>query len=831
MIIHREIICKNIPKPLIDIFVKKIPFNYLGGLMAKPERIYIDIKHKDFQKMEYRAMLALENRTLYGIENKYLRAVIRYKEKIIPIKIRLKGGMAEDHLGGKRRSLRVKLEGKHTLFRIKRFSLMDPRQRNFLLEWFLREVMRKEGIISKRYKFVEVVINGKDMGIYALDEHYDKTMLEYNQRREGPIIHLSREHFFYEKAAWCITESQMDDYYFSMDISVYDDKKIMSDGTLFKQFIKARNLYDSFRRGILSASEVFDMAKLAKWMAITDVLGAWHGCSFIDMVFYYNPITSKIEPIPDDNYDGSFAVDPGNKLFRLNDKYSKGKFLKDLFSDLTFTEMYIRELERVSKKSYLDDILRDLNEEIKKNSAMIYKNVPYYKFPVEQLYKNQESIREILNPYKGIQAYFDERSASGIRLKIANNKIIPMEILYTIYKEDIIFKPTKKRIILKGKEEASPVHYEDIEFNMPNKFVWEDNMVSGSVVVYRLLGTSKLREVPIFLYPAFNEQLFKKDSIRKPSNFKDFLFLKVDPINKKEIRIQQGKWVLSQNLVIPEGYALICEAGAELNLINSASILSYSPMIFIGSEGQPILITSADSTGQGIAVLNSPKKSIFENVVFRNLSPPSQSGWKLTGAVTLYESPVYFYQCQFSQNIKGDDFLNIIRSKFTIDKSVFREIFADALDIDFSDGKIFNSSFLNCGSGDESGDGIDISGSVVEISNVFINGISDKGLSVGENSSVSAKQIKVINSNIAVAGKDMSDLSIEDIAISDSKNGFAVFQKKPEFGPAKITINSFKGENIKTLHLIEEGSILVINGAIINGTEKDLAKLLYDKDD
>ena len=44
----------------------------------------------------------------------------------------------------------------------------------------LVQVMRKEGIISKRYKFVEVVINGKDMGIYALDEHYDKTMLEYD---------------------------------------------------------------------------------------------------------------------------------------------------------------------------------------------------------------------------------------------------------------------------------------------------------------------------------------------------------------------------------------------------------------------------------------------------------------------------------------------------------------------------------------------------------------------------------------------------------------------------------------------------------------------------
>jgi hypothetical protein len=560
-------------------------------------------------------------------------------------------------------------------------------------------------------------------------------------------------------------------------------------------------------------------------MAVLDILGAWHGATFNNMVFYYNPVTSRLEPVPDDAFTEN-CYDPGDMLFRLNDRSNKGKFLKDLFSDLIFTEIYLKELERVSQKFYMDDILDDLNKEIERNSSILHREMPYYKFPADQLYKNQRLIREILNPCKGVQAYLGKRSPAGIALQLGNNKTIPMEILYMIYKKDVILRPVEKRVILQGKDCGAPVRYEKIEFNLPDGFVWSDDMISESMVIYRLLGTSKLRKAFIFSHPAFDRDFFEGVFIAKPSHISDFPFLNVDP-DKKEIRIKQGKWDLNRDLLIPEGYTFFCGAGTELNLTDSAKILSYSPLIFIGLEEFPIKISSTDSKGQGIAVLNSPEKSIFKNVIFENLSALSQNGWELTGAVNFYESPVYFYQCRFFQNIRGDDFLNIIRCGFTIDKSLFSGTFADALDIDFSEGKIADSFFVNCGNGDMEGDGIDISGSSVEMENIFIDGIGDKGLSVGENSTVSAKQVKILNANIAVASKDMSEVSIEDIVITDSESGFVVFQKKPEFGPAKISVDSFAGNNIGTPHLIEEGSILVIDGRGLNGKEKDVAAALY----
>ena len=73
---------------------------------------------------------------------------------------------------------------------------------------------------------------------------------------------------------------------------------------------------------------------------------------------------------------------------------------------------------------------------------------------------------------------------------------------------------------------------------------------------------------------------------------------------------------------------------------NSAKILSYSPLEFIGTENAPIFIHSTDKSGQGIIVINANQKSILRYTVFENLSTPSQGGWKLSGTISFYESPV-----------------------------------------------------------------------------------------------------------------------------------------------------------------------------------------------
>jgi len=794
----------------------KIPYNYVKGQIASPEQITIDIKYEDFQKLSYWRSLALENYTLHGIDHDFVNAKIRYKEDTIPVKLRLRGSTAHEHLAGDRWSLRVKIRGEKTLFGMKEFSLMDPKRRNFMLEWLLRRVMRKEGVISKRYEFIEVIINGRKKGIYAIDEHFGKTMIEANQRREAPIIRLSDGPLWFEGAAY--DRSPWDnypwtDYYFSADIDAIGTKKIMNDELLSKQFKEACNLFDAFRNGDLQTHEVFDVDKLAKFMGASAIMAGWHGALVFNMKFYYNPITSRLEPIPDDAYTE-------NRLsWGLKDKYVIDAFSKQLQNDLSFAEKYIQELERFSRKSYLDNIFNDFSEEIAENLHILHRDYPMYEFSIDQLYKNQELIRKVLNPYKVITVYFKEERPKSIILSIAGVKALPIEILNVTYKGNIVLEPKHGKTILRSKDYARPLVYSESEFSFPDEFDGIDSL-SELKVNYKILGTNRLRSEPVSPLPCYNPSFINGNILRQQPNFQDFSFLRLES-SINQIHVEKGNWTLSQNLIIPEGYALICNAGTNLDLRNSAIILSYSPIIFIGSEDYPITISSSDSTGQGIVVLNSNRKSLLENVIFRNLSAASQGSWQLTGAITFFKSPVSISKCRFLEN-KSEDGLNIIGSEFRIQNSLFKNNLSDGFDSDFSEGSISGTSFHNCGN-----DAIDCSGGNVDIFDCYINGMGDKGLSGGENSQLTVNQIEIKNSKIAIASKDGAKVNIKGINMYNCKVGFAVYQKKSEFGPSAMMASSVGMVDVVTPYLIEEGSTLLVDNQKIDAFNKNVYRRLY----
>jgi len=80
---------------------------------------------------------------------------------------------------------------------------------------------------------------------------------------------------------------------------------------------------------------------------------------------------------------------------------------------------------------------------------------------------------------------------------------------------------------------------------------------------------------------------------------------------------------------------------------------------------------------------------------------------------------------------------------------------------------------------------------------------------------------------IAVASKDRSTVDITRLQIKDCWGGLAVYQKKPEFGPGKMTVNDIKQENIQYSPLVEQGSQMKIDGKTIPPNTKNLAKQLY----
>lgn len=769
------------------------------GMTSNPELLNIDIKYLDYQKLAYKRSEALRLGHLFKDSDDFVPAVIHWKDKAYKVELRLKGDHT-DHLTSDQWSFRIKVKGDNTILGMKEFSIQHPMTRQYLNEWLYHQALKREGILPVTYKFIECNINGKKV-IYAFEGHFDKNLIESNNMREAPIIRFSEDDMWVKWYRWIMLGGKTpapDDWYLSSDIDGFQDNKIFSNKLLYSQYIKAKDLLEAFRRGLLKTSDVFDVKKLAKFFALTELFGAEHSAWWHNTRFYYNPITSKLEPI------GSDAdVGPINNICPVFAENPNCIYYKTIFSDMIFYREYLKALEEVSQQNYLDNFFNEIKDALDNNLNIIYKSFPYYEFDKNVLYKNRAIIKEILTPAKGILAYFKEMLQGRINISIGNIQILPIEVL-SLSRNGHILCELQEPAILPGKRSFEIVNYINTAFFLDADFIWDDSYSKELEVNYRVLGTTQIKSEKVIPWNYISKDFLKGDAIRQKPNFKDFNFVDVDEVNGI-IFLKTGDWSIDKDFIVPEGYRILCGEGTKLTLLNSSMLISFSPLEFIGSEDNPIYISSEDLTGQGIVVINSKSQSILERVILKNLTYPKRSGWELTGAITFYESPVKITNCQFLNN-RSEDNLNIVRSNFSIDKCSFVHTFADAFDSDFSTGEINNSNFIHCGN-----DAIDVSGGLVQLNNIKIDETGDKGLSVGERSQVIAQDIEIKKVNIAAASKDESELTINNIKVSDCINGLAAYQKKPEYGPAKIKAKNIKFQNVQKETMCQNGSSISID--------------------
>ena len=111
-------------------------------------------------------------------------------------------------------------------------------------------------------------------------------------------------------------------------------------------------------------------------------------------------------------------------------------------------------------------------------------------------------------------------------------------------------------------------------------------------------------------------------------------------------------------------------------------------------------------------------------------------------------------------NINAEDGLNIFRSNFELNDLIFKEIFSDAVDFDFSNGTLSNSKFENIGN-----DAIDFSGSTSNVNFVYGVNINDKFISAGEKSIVNLDNIHIEKSYAGIVSKDGSNVQVKKFSL------------------------------------------------------------------
>lgn len=811
--------------------------------------IIIDIKYKNVEKLHRMREEALYRGLLVQGDDDFVAASIRFGDQTVKSKLRLKGDWV-DHMVGEKMSLRVHMKGDAQLFGMRRFSLQHPRTRGYQTEPLYLETLRFFDVLAPRYMFVNVILNGDNLGIMAFEEHFSKELLEHQGRKEGVIVRFDESLVWSHYAA---TKESGGPYYSfqNAEIGAFQESKIHQSATLSSDYASAVGLLRAFVERKLLASEVFDTERLGSFLAVADFWGGWHTLDWVNMRFYFNPITMKLEPV---GYDAELQ---NRHQFGQTRPTTRFPISVSMLDDPVILSSYKRALHVLSDKLGDGSLLDRLDTIERRHLDVLQKEFLLLEpFDMDEL---KERMRLVFNDIEAIEKtkYGQIQDAISTALTWNNPDVDAVD-------SDIYGRKVHAYVV----DWQTGPSYVELASAIPNRVVihdlqWMDNIGNAkpigsssefaplSLTPTSVGGVPQSIRIPVNGRPDLpgfelvatgsvqgSNTVFQQrakpypgvlDKHPIPSELNtDESFLSTSE-NGALFSIKPGTWKVLNPIILPAGARLRIDRGTTLRFATGAFLLVRGATEFEGVAAAPIIlegipIADEAATWQGIVIMDADRKSTWSHVTVRNTSGIEFGPWRLTGGVTFYYSDIDISNSDFMGN-RGEDALNIIHSKFELDRISITDTASDGFDGDFTTGSISRSLFRDIGqlSG---GDAFDLSGSVVTMNGTDFLRISDKALSVGEDSKLTVSGLTIEDVGTGAASKDRSELEIADATIRGARvAGLLAYIKKPEFGPAKLVASDMKILDSETTARVQFGSLMRINGDLVEASALDVDAL------
>ena len=750
----------------------------------------LDIPFKTRDYLEKNLITATKFNDLSVTENRYKRVEINFQGKKIKARARLKG-LTNFHRLGEKKSLKLKIIETNsgstpTVMGFSRFNLMDPKRRSNEKEWLFRKVAKDEGILERRYDFIKVKINGDSPKIYSIEENFSKEFFEYNKIKPSPIISLdsdkTRAATFYNN---CCGHIWVNDFNFS---PIQSGKKIFKDKNFNSQYTYAKKKLFDFMSGNIDAGKIINLNKFAKFLALTDIFGGWHGSETSNLKLYFNPYNKLLEPIPDDVFD-----EPRNTptrdfaLFKINNIRGYSVFYEKLFNSNEFLKIYYQYLRKFSEKQFIKSISEKYQEELKIVNLKISNDDLFFESTIiQRLEENSDSINKFVNPNYPLEViHVSKNDENFLELDLQNNFYFPINLKSLIihdkvYQIDEIINP--KKISLNSVFEGSFFHILKKPKRSKIKIKVSENneFIKNSKINYSI-GDN---EIKTFTLGDFNPVELRIDLVSNIEDFKDQINFDKD---LKKITIIGDKLKINKNLIFPKDYQFLLNQNVDIIMHNDANLIIESDIFF---EKEKNIKVNFIAKGNNCIIFKKNKIE-FKKVFFDGFSNCQVDGNYLTGGVNFYKTKINADTISVKNNKSGDDLINIIKSEFQINNFYLESSLYDALDIDYSKGNIVNLNCFDCGK-NVGGDGVDLSFSDVFFENMLITNSSDKGLSIGENTNLNIRNLKIQDSNVCVANKDGSYTKIINAVFERCKIGLAAFNKKSYYDTSRIQIANYE---------------------------------------
>jgi len=394
----------------------KQPFPDMGRPTASPPALptlQIDMKFAQYNVLLEQRTRALEENVILTSAKDFLPAVARVGDEVVAVQLRLMEGPAVGLTPTGKWPLELRVQEGGTLLGMQRFYLQDPELVGGQAAVALDRVLAREGVLTARLQQVRLIFNGDDRGIYALQEGFAGPFLEAQGRSGGVIVGFDADPFWQQVAHFGgdLTAALADPvldlgglHYLEAD--AFDDPAIDRDPLLQAQRDTALGLLRALQAGTRPASEILDVERYARFLALIDLWGLPERASPLNLGFYLAPGGERLEePV---SFASSFPPYPDERLS-----------LAVTYDDPQIQIAYAQEAARVSTPAYLEELRAVFGEEF---DAALW----------DRLAERQELIRRSLNPVRPVFAYLADptpKSYGVLRVGVANVAQLPAAIL------------------------------------------------------------------------------------------------------------------------------------------------------------------------------------------------------------------------------------------------------------------------------------------------------------------------------------------------------------------------------------------------------------------
>ena len=866
------------------------------------EVLYVDLDPEASAVIQRVRDRSMEGRMIVQEEGDLVPATVRLGDKTVQAEVRIKGDYV-DHINTDKWSLRIELKD-DKLLGMSRFSIQHPKTRGFLWEWLIMNVSRRDGLLAPRATFVDVVMNGNDLGIYYLEEHFTKELIESMGRREGPIVRfdeslaMGMEDQFQHLMHTMPPTVRRTTFLTTAEVTAFGEKRLAQADGLSRQLQEALAQMEVIQRRVLLEEEhigapglaliqaqvdqaartiddVLDVDLTARMHALMCLFRCSHGLAWKNRRFYHNPITARLEPVVFDTLAGKpiGERDPVAMYTHTN---------RAFLTSASYNNHLFRHLAELAHPNYLAELFAEFEPDLERFSRLMAEeglddpqaDVARVK---HLLYDQQIYLRELLRPrdavnfdcyhlgegdnrgdivveawattrvpvvFQGFRfsngSFLDARRAlraePGAPSGAAEASDAPGEALpggLSWLKDEpqsVVLPHDGRRVRFRFATDQRLATLRDVQKikNVIRTESEEDKSFKLRLTAeYRAITESSPREELLWIR-RFGRGWEAEGGRPRPPHLQEALdahgFLSFDP-EAEVLRVAAGEWDVEGDLVVPDGYPLHAGPGVRLRFAPGAALISGEALVFEVSEAELVVLGPWGEDWSGVCVLQAPGKSVWRHVRVSDTVIIERGGWMMTGGVTFYRSPVDLVDCRF-ENALGEDALNVFGTELAMERVVLDTVASDAFDGDFVTGTIRDCTVANSVE-----DGIDVSGSDVDVVGCRFVDIGDKAISAGENSVVRARDCVVESASIGVASKDFSRVDLRGVEVRKARYyGLAVYVKKPEFGPSSIIGQDLVlGEVGLGPHIVQEGCELVLDGETFPGEPLDVKELYRQK--